>query len=89
MGKRLYVGNLSQDTTEENLRTVFSDHGSITSAKIVTDKGSGQPKGFGFVEMETEEAAQAAMTALDGSALNGRAMKVREARTQPTISSSQ
>lgn len=89
MGKRLYVGNLSQDTTEENLRTVFSDHGSITSAKIVTDKDSGQPKGFGFVEMETEEAAQAAMTALDGSALNGRAMKVREARTQPTISSSQ
>jgi RNA recognition motif-containing protein len=89
MGKRLYVGNLSQDTTEENLRTVFGDHGSISSANIVTEKVTGQPRGFGFVEMETEEAAQAAMTSLDGSTLNGRAIKVREARTQPTTNASQ
>ncbi len=84
MGKRLYIGNLTDDTTVEQLRAHFGEHGPITRAKIATEKDTGKPKGFGFVEIETDGAAEAAIASLDGSTLNGNSIKVREARTQPT-----
>ncbi len=81
MGKRLYVGNLSYDSTEDSVRTAFSEDGrNVTDVHIMTDRDTGRPRGFGFVEMSTDEEAQAAITALDGSNLDGRNIKVNEAR---------
>jgi cold-inducible RNA-binding protein len=81
MGTRLYVGNLSFNTTEEALRQAFEQGGhKVVEVKIVTDRDSGQPRGFGFVEMATPADAQAVMTALDGQQLDGRALKVNEAQ---------
>ena len=79
MGKNIYVGNLSFDTTEEGLRTAFEQHGTVLSAKIITDRETGRSRGFGFVEMENE-AADSAIQALNGQELDGRALKVNEAR---------
>jgi cold-inducible RNA-binding protein len=76
--KKLYVGNLSFNTTEDELRDLFSEHGSVTSVSLVTDRETGQPRGFGFVEMES--GAEAAISALDGKQVGGRTIKVNEAR---------
>lgn len=79
MGKNLYVGNLSFDTTEEGLRGHFEQFGTVNSARIITDRETGRSRGFGFVEMDAE-AANAAIQALDGADLDGRTLKVNEAK---------
>jgi len=76
----IYVGNLSFDTTEEQLRQAFSSHGEVTSVNIISDKYSGQSRGFAFVEMPTKSEAIAAISALNGQEMNGRAISVNEAR---------
>ena len=76
----IYVGNLSFDTTDSGLRTVFEAHGEVSSAQVITDRDTGRSRGFGFVEMPSDEEARAAMTALDGSDLDGRQIKANEAR---------
>ena len=80
MAKKLYVGNLSYDTTSESLKELFSQAGNVESAVVITDKISGRSKGFGFVEMSTEDEAQKAIEMLNGKELEGRALKVNEAR---------
>jgi RNA recognition motif-containing protein len=77
---KLYVGNLSYDVTDAELRQAFSAHGQVSSADVVKDKYSGQSKGFGFVEMPSQEEANSAMQALNGTALKGRTINVNEAR---------
>jgi RNA recognition motif-containing protein len=76
----IYVGNLPYSVTENDLRDVFSQHGEVTSASVITDKFSGQSKGFGFVEMPKNSEADAAIKALNGSALKGRNIKVNQAQ---------
>ncbi|MBI2635404.1 MAG: RNA-binding protein [Parcubacteria group bacterium] len=80
MAKKLYVGNLSYDMTEDSLRDTFSQAGTVDSAIIIKDKMSGRSKGFGFVEMSTDEEAQKAIEMLNGKELDGRALTVNEAR---------
>lgn len=80
MGKKLYVGNLGFGVSESDLQQLFSPHGAILSAKVIMDRDTNQSKGFGFVEMNDEGEAQAAMTALDGQDHGGRALKVNEAK---------
>lgn len=80
MGKRLYVGNLSYNTTDESLRQAFSAHGAVTSAQVVMDRDTNRSRGFGFVEMANDNEAQAAIAALNGQPLDGRALTVNEAR---------
>ena len=80
MGKKLYVGNLSYDTTNEALQTLFSAHGTVDSAQIITDRETGRSKGFGFVEMSSDAEAQAAIAALNGQQQNGRPLTVNEAK---------
>ena len=76
----IYVGNLSFDETEASLETVFSAHGEVTSARIITDRETGRSRGFGFVEMADDAQAQAAIAALNGTNVNGRDLTVNEAR---------
>jgi RNA recognition motif-containing protein len=76
----IYVGNLSFDTTEEKLRETFAAHGEVSSARLITDQYSGKPRGFGFVEMPTQDEAMAAIAALNGTDLDGRTLNVNEAR---------
>ncbi len=76
----IYVGNLSNGVTEEDLRQAFEAFGEVTSAKIITDKYSGESRGFGFVEMPTKAEAQSAITGLNEKELKGRTLKVNEAR---------
>jgi RNA recognition motif-containing protein len=76
----IYVGNLSYDTTEDQLRQVFEGFGQVSSVNIITDKFSGESRGFGFVEMSDQGEAQAAISGLNGQELNGRALNVNEAR---------
>ena len=84
MTKRLYVGNLSWDTTEDALRMAFEQDGrSVSDVSIVSDRDTGRPRGFAFVEMSNDQDAQAAITALDGSELDGRRINVNEARDRP------
>ena len=83
----IYVGNLSYNTTETELRTAFETHGEVSSAAVISDRDSGQSKGFGFVEMSDDEKAKAAISALDGSDLDGRQIKVNEARPRAERSS--
>ncbi|MEA2573859.1 MAG: hypothetical protein QOH93_1157 [Chloroflexia bacterium] len=80
MAKKLYVGNLPYSVTEDQLREMFSQFGEISDVAVVTDRYTGQSKGFGFVEMASDEAAQAAITKYDGQDLDGRQMVVNEAR---------
>ena len=82
MGTKLYVGGLPYSTTEQQLSELFSQQGSVTSAKVITDKFPGQSRGFGFVEMATGEEAQKAIAALNGTAMGGRTITVNEARPQ-------
>ena len=76
----IYVGNLSHNTTEENLRQAFESFGQVTSARIIKDKYSGQSRGFGFVEMPAQSQAQTAIRSLNGKELLGRQISVNEAR---------
>jgi RNA recognition motif-containing protein len=80
MGKRLYVGNLTYGTTDAALRQLFEAHGTVTSAQVIMDRDTGRSKGFGFVEMSNDDEAQAAITALNGQQVDGRALTVNEAR---------
>lgn len=82
MSTKLYVGSLPYSTTEQELTELFSQYGSVQSAKMITDRYTGQSRGFGFVEMATGEEAQKAIAALNGSALGGRTLVVNEARPQ-------
>ena len=76
----IYVGNLPREATEDDLRQAFEAFGQVSSAKIITDKFTGDPRGFGFVEMSNSTEAQAALTGLDGKDLKGRTLRVNEAR---------
>ncbi len=80
MGKKLYVGNLGYDVSSSDLEALLSPHGTIQSAEVIMDRSTGQSKGFGFVEMNSDAEAQAAITALDGKDHGGRALKVNEAK---------
>lgn len=80
MGKKLYVGNLSYSVTDSDLQELFSAHGTVQSAQVITDRESGRSKGFGFVEMSSPEEAQAAISALNGQQHDGRALTVNEAK---------
>ena len=80
MGKKLYVGNLSYNVNDQGLQELFAPHGTVESAQVIMDRDTGRSKGFGFVEMTTDQEAQAAIAALDGKDSGGRALKVNEAR---------
>ena len=80
MGKKLYVGNLSYAVDSSELEQLFGQHGTVVSAQIINDRDTGRSKGFGFVEMGSDDEAQAAITALNGQEHNGRALTVNEAR---------
>jgi len=80
MGRKLYVGNLSYEIDNAALEQMFTEFGTVDDAKVITDRDTGQSKGFGFVEMSSNDEAQAAMTALDGKEVVGRALKVNEAK---------
>ena len=82
MGKKLYVGNLSYNVDKSNLEQMFAPHGTVVSAQVITDRDSGRSKGFGFVEMGSDQEAQAAIAALNGKSLEGRNLTVNEARPQ-------
>jgi len=83
MGKKLYVGNLSYGVTGADLQTLFSQYGTVQSADVIQDKMTGKSKGFGFVEMGTDQEAQAAIAGLNGKDHDGRALTVNEARPRP------
>ena len=76
----VYVGNLSYDLSEEDLKSAFEEYGEVTSAKIISDRYSGRSKGFGFIEMTSDEEGKAAIEGLTGKELGGRAIVVNEAR---------
>jgi cold-inducible RNA-binding protein len=80
MAQKLYVGNLSYEVTDNDLQTLFSPHGTVQSAQVIMDRDTGRSKGFGFVEMNNNDEAQAAIKALNGQESNGRALTVNEAR---------
>ncbi len=80
MGKKLYIGNLSYDVSSSDLEALLSPHGTVQSAEVIMDRSTGQSKGFGFVEMDSDAEAQAAISALDGQDQGGRALKVNEAK---------
>lgn len=80
MGKKLYVGNLPYSTTDADLKQMFAPHGDVASAQVIMDKTTDRSKGFGFVEMNSDAEAQAAITALNGKDINGRPLTVNEAR---------
>jgi RNA recognition motif-containing protein len=80
VGKKLYVGNLSYDVSSSDLQAMLEAHGTVQSAEVIMDRSTGQSKGFGFVEMNSDAEAQAAIAALDGQEQGGRALKVNEAK---------
>jgi RNA recognition motif-containing protein len=80
VAKKLYVGNLSYGTTDGDLQQLFQAHGTVQSAQVIMDRDTGRSKGFGFVEMDNGEQAQAAISALNGHEVGGRALTVNEAR---------
>ena len=80
MGKKLYVGNLGYGVTDSDLTKMFEPHGTVQSAQIIMDRDTGRSKGFGFVEMKTDQEAQAAINALNGQDSGGRALTVNEAK---------
>jgi RNA recognition motif-containing protein len=79
----IYIGNMSFDTTEDQLRQTFEGFGEVSTVKIITDKYSGEPRGFAFVEMSAKDEAIAAISGLNDQELNGRALNVNEARPRP------
>ncbi len=82
MGNKIYVGGLPYSTTDGSLQELFSSHGSVESARVITDKFTGQSRGFGFVEMGSNDEAQKAIEALNGTEVDGRTLTVNEARPQ-------
>ena len=80
MSKKIYIGNLPFSSTEDELRAVFERHGRVESVNVITDRDSGRPRGFAFVEMDEASAADDAIRALDGSELGGRSLRVNEAQ---------
>ena len=80
MSKKIYIGNLPFSSTEDELRAVFERHGRVESVNVITDRDSGRPRGFAFVEMDEASAADDAIRALDGSELGGRSIRVNEAQ---------
>lgn len=80
MTTNIYVGNLSYDTTEDTLRTLFGEFGEVESARVITDRYTGRSKGFAFVEMSAEDAAQEAIDALNGKSVDGRDLRVDKAK---------
>jgi RNA recognition motif-containing protein len=82
MSIKLYVGNLPAEMTETELKDLFAEAGNVASAKIITDRQTGQPRGFGFVEMETKLEGQKAISMLNGRVVEGRSLAVNEARPQ-------
>src|SRR5438094_10068871 len=80
MGKKLYVGNLGYGVSDSDLLKMFESHGTVQSAQVIMDRDTGKSKGFGFVEMNSDQEAQAAIAALNGQDSNGRALTVNEAR---------
>jgi RNA recognition motif-containing protein len=80
MGKKLYVGNLSYSVTSSDLEQLFGQHGQVTSAQVINDRDTGRSKGFGFVEMSSDDEATAAIAALNGQQHDGRTLTVNEAR---------
>ena len=82
MTQKLYVGNLSYSTTERSLRTLFAEFGEVESVKVITDRDTGRPKGFAFVEMASSESAQAAISALNGKSVDDREIRVDKAKPQ-------
>jgi len=83
MGKKLYVGNLPYGVGDPELLRLFEPHGTVASAQVIMDRDTGRSKGFGFVEMASDAEAQAAITAMNGAELEGRALTVNEARPKP------
>jgi RNA recognition motif-containing protein len=80
LSKKLYVGNLPFSATEDELRTLFERHGGVGSVSVISDRETGRPRGFAFVEMDDTSGAEAAMRALDGTELGGRSLRVNEAQ---------
>jgi len=80
MGKKLYVGNLTYEVNDSELSNLFAPHGTVESAQVIMDRDTGRSKGFGFVEMKSEAEAKAAIQALNGKEVNGRALTVNEAK---------
>ncbi|VTT96775.1 rna-binding protein : Putative uncharacterized protein OS=Gemmata sp. Wa1-1 PE=4 SV=1: RRM_1 [Gemmataceae bacterium] len=80
MGKKLYVGNLSYDVTDDQLRDMFAPYGAVQTAQVVSDRDTGRSKGFGFVEMGSEQEAQAAIAGMHGQMSSGRSLTVNEAK---------
>ncbi|HUZ18435.1 MAG TPA: RNA-binding protein [Spirochaetia bacterium] len=83
MAKKIYVGNMNYATTEDQISELFAEFGNVVSADIIVDRFSGQSKGFGFVEMESDDDAQAAIEALNGREVDGRQLRVNEAKERP------
>jgi len=86
MGKKLYVGNLGYDVTSSDLEHLFTPHGTVQSAEVIMDRMTSRSKGFGFVEMGSDQEAQAAINALNGKDHNGRALTVNEAKPRESRS---
>ena len=82
MGKKLYVGNLSFSMTDSTLEQAFTAHGTVESAKVITDRDTGRSKGFGFVEMSSDQEANTAIEKMNGQVLDGRPLTVNEAKPQ-------
>jgi cold-inducible RNA-binding protein len=80
MAKKLFVGGLSWDTTDDGLRQAFASHGEITEAKVITDRSTGRSRGFGFVTFAQDEDGKTAISKMDGTTLDGKAIKVNEAQ---------
>ncbi|HTU27602.1 MAG TPA: RNA-binding protein [Pirellulales bacterium] len=80
MAKKIYVGNLPWSTTSEKLHSLFGAHGTVRSAEVISDRDTGRSRGFGFVEMDSDDACQKAIQALNGQEVDGRAITVNEAR---------
>lgn len=79
----IYVGNLAYKVSDQELKEVFEEYGEVTSAKVITDRDTGRSKGFGFVDMSDDDEAQNAIEELDGTEMNGRALKVNKAKPKP------
>lgn len=83
MSRKIYVGNMNYATTEESLRELFGRFGAVDSVAVIVDRATGRAKGFGFVEMGTDDEARAAIQALDGQEFEGRRLRVNEAQEKP------
>jgi RNA recognition motif-containing protein len=83
MGKKLYVGNLPYSVADSDLERLFAAHGTVRSAQVIMDRDTGRSKGFGFVEMDSDDQANAAINALNGKEVDGRTLTVNEARPRP------